>query len=80
LHPRDKIANRLTILSDRFAIAALTMISCHHPSWRFYLSNNHNSRLRLANYIDSFSNKSSLELVDNIINKINKGVDHFIFD
>jgi len=38
LHPLDKVTNNITKLTDRFSIAALTMISCHNPSWRSNLT------------------------------------------
>jgi hypothetical protein len=70
LHPLDEETNNITKLSDRFSIAALTMISRHNPSWRSYLSFNQTLRRRLADYIDSIPKFSNIELVDRILHKI----------
>ena len=70
LHPLDEETNNITKLTDRFSIAALTMISCHNPSWRSNLSFNQILRWRLADYIDSIPNFSNIELVDRTLHKI----------
>ena len=72
LHPLDQATNNITKLTDRFSIAALTMISCHNPSWRSNLSYNQSLRRRVADYIDSILIFSNIELVDRILHKIER--------
>ena len=70
LHPKDYEERNITELSDRFSMAALTLISCHNVSWRSCLSFNQCNRLRIADFIDSLKSFSNVELVDRLIYKI----------
>jgi len=70
IHPADKKNNQITEMTDKFGIFALTMISCHSPSWRSALTHNNSLRQRVANYIDNIEDFSYTKLVDQITERI----------
>lgn len=51
LHPEDLALGQVTKKTDRFAIAALTLISLANPRWRSHLSRNLQVRLWLLDLI-----------------------------
>ncbi len=72
LHPDDRESNRVSKKSDLFALAAITLISCHHPSWRSGLSFNKKKRLSLANYLEVVNTSSYSDLIAKMTRSIRR--------
>ena len=70
LHPDDKEFNRVSKKSDLFGLAAITLISCHHPSWRSRLSFDDKKRSSLASYLEVFYTSSYSDLIENMTRSI----------
>jgi len=70
LHPDDKEFNRISKKTDLFGLAAITLISCHHPSWRSGLSFDDKKRLILANYLEVSYTSSYSDLIENMTRSI----------